>query len=406
MHRIHSRQLSPAKSVPRPNRPPIYAALIVLGFLLTSSPLTRADSPSVTQASAEKPDLFLTGSVLQVNNDAVTSAEIINPMRDELAELARITDRNTFVAKTQPVIGRRTIDHIYNLLIYQEAKKELDKIDNIDQIIESYMVDKRNELLSNYGGSAAYAQGELARRGTTIDQQLEQIERTLIIDSYRQKYFAPSNEITRSQLLRYYRDHREEFVEKEMIQFQLIDIQVGKLLTQTDPNPEQLELAHEYAQQQAQQALQKLADGADFSNVTQQYSHGFRKNYGGLWRPVSPDALKGRYHPLLAELKKIAQGQNTGIVSGEDCFFIAKLLDHKQENTASFAQAQTDIAQILRQERWQKYTQKLGAELQIKATVGDVDKFIDETSRAAYENLRRNNTSQGPQPGAAVEPDN
>ena len=363
------------------------AALATVAVLFTSVSTATADS-SLADTPPSPPALLLTGSVLQVNNDGLTSAEVLKPLREPLAELARSTNRDTFTNKTLPIIGRATIDHIYNLLIYQQAKKELDKIDNVDKVLESYMTDKRNELLSDYGGSAASAEGELARQGTTLDQELKEIERALIIDSYRQKYFAPSNEVTRSQLLRYYRNHREEFAEKGMIQFQLIEVQMDRFRTETSPEPQPHELAREYAQQQAQQALQALTAGDDFADVARKFSHGFRKSYGGVWTPTDPDALKKKYRPLLVELNRIQVGEHTAIVPGDDCFFIAKLLDRKTEKVIPFSQAQIDIAQKLRQEKWRMYTEKLGADLRTKATIGNLDKFIDETTAAAYNAFR------------------
>lgn len=377
----------------RPNRTPNHftfaAALTAIGCLLICHPLANAQSPSPSPPVSPPTTQLLTGSVLQVNNDALTSAQIVNPLREQLSKLAQKTDRDTFVAKAGIVVGRKTFERVYDLLIYQQARKELDKFDNVDRILESFMAEKRNELLSDYGGSLAHAEGELARQGTTVDQELKEIERAMIIESYRQKYFAPSNDITRSQLLRYYRKHREDFVERDMIQFQLIDIRIDRFLPKGVTGDEQRRLAQEYAQQQAQQALQELTDAAEFAEVARKYSHGYRKNYGGLWRPTEPDAIKGQYQPLLAELRKLQIGERTAIVSGQDRFFIAELLDRKDGKTIPFSQAQLEIAPLLRQEKWRKYREELSAELLTKATIGDLDKFVDQTTRSAYDMFRQ-----------------
>jgi len=351
------------------------AALIpALSALCTAADPAPATPASTSEHKTTPPRNTLTGTALIVNEDAVTSTKVIVPLGEKLQELAQKTSRDEFRAQALPVIGKSVTDQVYQVLLYQRAKQDLDKRGVPEEAIETLLAERREDLLSEYGGVEARARTELARKGSSLEEELEAVRRRIVVDTYQEMVFVPTLRITRGQMLRYYRAHqKDKFSQESLLQFQLIDIRKDKFET-----PSQ-------ASDAIRQAQQKLKGGADFAALARECSHGWRKNHGGLWNPQRADSVQQHYKPVIKALDKIDIGQCTDIVETDDHFFIAKLISHQEDRVIPFAQAQFEIARLLRQERWRKYTNGLSAKLLKKATIGDWEKFVADTINVAYD---------------------
>ena len=286
--------------------------------------------------------------------------------------------KNQFINKSRPIVNQQVMSEVYNLLLYQYAKRELDKLEIDEETLDNIVADRKKDFLAQYDGSEARARTELAQNGDALEEKMEEIKRSIIIAGFQDMHFIPTLTITRSQILQYYRKHlHEEFYQKPTLQFQLIDIKKNAF----NNLQASIDAAH--------QALKKIKDGADFAQVVNEFSHGFRKNHGGLWRPVDdPDSIRVQYKPVVEALKKIEIGQTTGIIETDNRFFIAKLIDRKKGKFIPFTQAQAQIAQILRQQRWEEYRKKLLTKLLKQSSFGNPDQFIQDTIIAAYEQLK------------------
>ncbi|MBN1844987.1 MAG: peptidyl-prolyl cis-trans isomerase [Sedimentisphaerales bacterium] len=353
-----------------------------------SSPATRADSPAGGPAGSA----LFRGTVLQVNDDAVTSADVIGPLREALTELAARSDRRDFLLKAPSLIAQSAAERVREILLYQHAKRLLEKNENFDMALENQMTQKRQEFLAQFDGSAARAQEELEMIGTNIDDQLEAIKRSLIVEVYRELHIMPTLEVTRDQMYRYYRRNlKEKFYQKSKVQFQLVDIQVHRFLPDSAalrPTDAQMSQAREQARQAAEQAYRKLQAGADFSDVVKEYSHGHRRDYEGLWRPLDPESLQSQYQPLVAALQDVSVGRVCGVVESEDHFFIAKLIDRQPERVIPFTEAQTEIDLTLRRQLFNQRSKKLIDDLLQKATIGDLELFVENVTRLAWDQCK------------------
>ena len=367
----------------RPAYPFIAVTLLTSAICAIAQQPTESTAPLTDSATST-----LTGSVLRVNDDALTSAEIIEPLRDQLSEWAKTQDRQTFLTKAHPLLAQTIMARIYSLLLYQHAQADLDRIDNAETVIATEMEKQRKKLFARFGGSEARTRAELAQQGTSVEEQLDAVKRELIITAYREAHFNPAFEITRSQLLQYYRTHLDEFSQKAFIEFQLIDIHIDAFLPDTtaNPTPEQQTAARDQAARDAHQAWQQAQAGTDFAQLVAQFSNGLHKAQDGLWSR-DPAGFNVHYKPIISALYDTEIGQCTDIVETENRFFIAKLITRTRAQNTPFATAQFDIAEKLRQQRWQRFSQKLSRELLNKATVGDLDQFVLNTAQTAYRQL-------------------
>jgi len=365
-----------------------FSATLVSANVLPDSPSNLAPRPDDLYAAAPK------GSALLVNNGAVTSAEVIEPIKDKLRNLAESLDRQKFIDQTLPLIYESTRTAVARLLLYQHAQQFLEKMSVPAETIESLVAEKRKDILHKYGNSEATALVEMEKQGLNLPDVLEEFKRQLIVNHFEDTHFKPSLKITRNQLLQYYRAHRkDDFYNPPVIQFQLIDIQTKQFLPAdaADPNQQQLNQARSQALDSAQKALAQLQNGADFDRVVQIFSHGFRKTNHGIWRPISnPQDLQQQYQPIIPALEKISIGQYTGIIETDDHFFVAKLIDRREENFIPFSQVQSQISNKLYEQRWLEYRTKLYTQLLEKATISDWGQFVQITAEAAYNDLHHN----------------
>lgn len=320
-------------------------------------------------APAQASEGGVSGAVLLVNNGAVTSGEVIKAIEKELGKWATAMSWGEFEQKARPAIGMVLREKVFETLLYQHARAELEKASNYEMVLESALAERRKGLLAEYDGSLARAEAELAERGTTLEEELEQIKRQLIIGSYREKYLAGAREVTRIEMYQYYQAHqKDKYTANALIQFQLIDL----------PGD---------AAEGALEIWRELEAGGDFGDLAQQYSQGFRKEAGGLWRLVEPNSLQAKYQPVTEALAKIEPGQYTGVIVGDDRFFVAKLIDRQEGKVTGFAEAQAEIEQTIVRQRLNKHFFRLQAELLEKATIADANGFVAKTLRAAYEQL-------------------
>ena len=293
-----------------------------------------------------------------------------------------------FFSRAPDLLASAAIDRTYRLLLYQKARAELNRIDNIEDILASFMAAKRKELIARYGGSEPAARAALAAQGKDLDAEMKFIEREAIISSYREKYFVPSHEITRSSLWHYYKSHPEEFRTEALIQFRLIDVPCSAF---SDIDPCAPVEPCTAAESQARAIHDRLTAGEDFAALARQYSRGFRAEAGGLWNPLVPESLKKHYQVILAPLTQLSPGDFTGVIASADGehFFIAALESWDPGHATSFAHAQSDIADHLRRQLWQQYSSNLSADLRARATVGDMDAFVRQTAQGVWEHFQQ-----------------
>lgn len=355
---------------------------LALSLALGVSPLSAQEAPIPTAApaAAETSDLLHSGAVFQVNDDAITSSEVIEKLQEnmapQLAEWSSSLDEPAFVGKTQQVVARTSMALVYNLLLFQHAKNDFAKNnDSYEEMIAAALDEQEKNIINKYGGNEAQVHLKLRESGTTMEKMLESFRRELVIASYRQTYFNPTLEITRAQLLQYYRKHlAEKYTQQSQLQFQLIDIP-------TDEDTEQ-------ARQLAQDAYGKLQAGEAFDDLVEQYSRGFRKKQKGLWRPLDPESLNEQYQPVAAALESVETGQATGVIESGEHFFIAKLIDRQAGGQNPFSQVQNEIRDILVNRQWLKYRKQLDDTLLKKATLGNLERFVIMTCKELYSRLK------------------
>lgn len=317
------------------------------------------------------------GTVLPVNSDAITSREVLLALKLELGDesfqqWADELDDGAFRDKLLETISRTTLRKVYNKLLFLEATKDLEKNDEHEEILKSMLADQKKKVLSEFGGNEAMARESLAAENTTLEEFLNDLKQQMVIGSYRQNQFDPSQAVTRWQMLQYYRKNlKEKYTVKPQIRFQLVDIPA-----QVDP---------EQARQVADTVCLEYKQGRDFSEIVKEFSRGFRKGRDGYWGPYDPSALKETYQPVIKALTVLEKDQCTGVVKGENRYFVARLVEYEKGGIIAFPVVQESIQSTIEEQRWERYRKKLNRILFKDATVGDMELFTLRIAQDIYD---------------------
>lgn len=328
-------------------------------------------------------------SVLVVGGEIITSDQIIqtplgqSEMVVSLAEhfkpIAQTSTLEQFKKWARPQIEEVLMDKISEILLYQEAKRQAP--DNVDEVLEKAADIEVRKFILSFGGDEAKAEEKLKQMGMARKDFKENRKRLILTQWYIASKLSDNRPITYTELMKCYEQMKEQFfVIPARLQFRLIDIQPARLEI-TDPNQDQLEQARKLANK----LIQQLQAGADFSELAKKYSHGHRREFGGLWQPVQPESLAKPYDTLMEAAEKIQPGQIAGPIEAEGHIFIIKLKEKRTKSFQPFEKVQEKLEQKIISDRRKNAIDKLKAEVIQQIAPGEKDEFIDSCLEKIYQ---------------------
>lgn len=310
------------------------------------------------------------GLTLAVSGEAITADEIVVPLVEHYRPIAQNTDFERFKREARGQLEQAVTARVSNILLYNQTKKQVGE--RLDEILEKAVETEVRKFVARH--ESDYAKAEEALRQMGMDwQSFREYQKKLILShSYIQKKLPEQRPITYSELIRYYDRMKEEhFATPAMLRFRLIDIEAAKLETIPEENHQ------EKAKTLANELVRRIYAGEDFGALAKQYSHGHRRIFGGLWRPVQPGALAEPYDILAVEAEKIKPGQVAGPIEAGEHIFIMKLEERRAKSVEPFEKVQKQVEAKIILERRKKAFDEVSTELVRQANIGDKDKFID-----------------------------
>ncbi|HPY78148.1 MAG TPA: hypothetical protein PLQ45_09915, partial [Anaerohalosphaeraceae bacterium] len=142
---------------------------VSFSYAQVSSETVISTDPNVLAADSHT----VPGAVLRINNDALTSAQVITQpeLRANLQQWAGELNRQQFLARAEMAVAKEVRDQIFDLLLYQHAMKDLEKHDDFEKVIEKELAEARKRLIGSYNGIEAQAQEELAKKGSSLEKE-------------------------------------------------------------------------------------------------------------------------------------------------------------------------------------------------------------------------------------------
>jgi len=367
------------------------AALLVAGCGDEKKGLSDAEMSRI--ALTQKIELVKAsgGLVLMVGGETLSSSEILETalpaqgkevsLAEYLKPMAQSSNLDQFKQQGRAYVEEVLTGKISNLLLYQYAKKETGDSEQIKEYLDQMAEKELRHFIMRYGGDQAKADEALAKMGIDREKFKEEQKRRMITQSYISSKMPRNQPITYSQLKDCYERVKDQyFLRAARLTFRLIDIDVTQVkLSDTNTNP------IDDAKRLADEVMAKLKAGEDFGKLAEQYSHDHRRTFGGLWQPISPDALARPYDVLAKEAEKIEPGQVAGPIDVGGHIFIMKLEDKQTAGYEPFEKVQRQVMEIVEAERRDQIVRDLTTRFLSQAAVGQRDEFVDFCLEKIYQ---------------------
>jgi len=338
---------------------------------------TLSDEEYERIASAQEPER---PDVLIVRGETLTYEEIIRSPANRDRPGVSLIERFKPITKTSSLddfrqlarteVEEAVMSRVSNILLYQEAKQQLGE--NVDEALDKAAESELRKLILSFGGDEARAIEALGQRGMDRKKFKEQQKRLILTQSYIASKLPNNKPITHGELVEHYNELKDEFfLTPAVLQFRLIDIQIARVDI-TNPDVDQLERARELAKE----LIRRIENGEDFGELAKQYSHGHRREFGGLWKPRAPESLAEPYDVLAVEAKKMQQGEVTGPIEAEGHIFIMKLENRTDKGYVPLEKVQQQLEQKIHADRRKEAFEELNAKLLQQAALGNTEPFI------------------------------
>ena len=349
------------------------------------------DSELARVALTQKIELVEAGGglVLMVGGETLSSDEIVtSPMwlngvlvtpTEHFRAVAQKTDLDQFKKEARGPFEDILIDKISNMLLYQYARKQAG--DNVDETLQKAADNEYRKFALDFAGDQAKADEALKQRGMDHKGFVERQKRDILIQWYVTSKLSDNRPVTYRELMDCYDRMKDEFFAKvARVTFRLIDIQPARLNV-TDLNEDRRRLAKKLADS----LFARIQSGEDFAGLAKQYSHDEWREFGGLWRPVTPASLAAPYDILAAEAGKMEAGQVSRPIEAPGHVFIMKLEEKQSGDYEPFEQVQGQVEEQVISERRNEMFDRLRARILSQAQLGRTDKFIDFCLEKIYQ---------------------
>jgi parvulin-like peptidyl-prolyl isomerase len=329
------------------------------------------------------------GFVLMVGGETVTSDEIIaSPVElggtfvlpiEYFKPIAQASELEQFKERARGQLKAILTSKISNILLYQQAKRQMGE--NIEQALDKEAEKALREFVVAFGGDQIKADEALKQSGMDWESFKEYQKRLILTQWYLGSKLSNNRPITYRELMDCYNEMKDEYFAKTAtIQFRLIDIQPARLQA-ANPNTNR----HQLAEKLALELTNRIRSGEDFGELAKQYSHGPMREFGGLWRPVSPGSLAAPYDKLAAEAENIGSSQITRIIITAEHVFIMKLEEKKIAGYEPFEKVQRQVRNKIILDRRNEAVDRVNAALLQQVELSKMDEFIDFCLEKIYQ---------------------
>jgi parvulin-like peptidyl-prolyl isomerase len=345
-----------------------------------SSTSPSASEPGGTAAPA--PDAVrspgsIESDVLTVNNDAITTRDVLRRIRPELERLAQVRDQWTFPAAAQQSTQIGVLELVRELLLYQHLSANIAEAQSaaieksIDKAIDS-------QVSHQFSGSRIRWEKYLSERGFTADEWRRELRRGILVQDYLRTTFRPKVIITRNDLWEYYQSRRSEFQSPARIHLCMIEIDADAFLPSgvhwAQADEKQRQQAGLEAQARLKEVQWRLASNEDFLKVACELSTSItgRVNGGDIgWISQGSFKIKEIEDSAFA----LAVDQVSPPIVVERKHYLVKVTEAEAVRNVPFSDAQSLIQPDLENNIYNELINNHVKELSSKARIGPIEPF-------------------------------
>jgi hypothetical protein len=333
-----------------------------------------------------------------VNSRPMFVGDMLRPIDDDLRRMARqARDVGDFRREARSAIESQMRRQVSEVLIHSAAKAAL--TDEDKQRVEIFLNKQRFELLSKYGGSQAMADQALRAIGSSVEKDMEDKRRQLIVEMYLHKQLWPRVVVTRQMVLEDYEKDPKKWTQEAEIELFTLTLPVARFLHEptttgtkgpliANPTAEQIANARSATLALARELIARFKKGEDWARLAEDNSvDSHAQDFGGRW----PKVRKGSMANEEAEKRAFALSADTvgepllieDKNPAKSAVMVIRVGQKKDAQTVSFADAQDEIRNRLREQQYHQLSDAYMAKLYRDAAVEAVDRMVDVAVDAA-----------------------
>lgn len=327
----------------------------------------------------------IASDLLMVNDVSVTVSEVLYLLRTRLDELQADESRDRLHAQIEDLVRSEVQRQIGTILVHKEALASLDETRRrtVEQATDKEIARIRQAA---FEGSPAKLAAHLREHNLSEAQFRTLIERDMVVREYTRERLLGRVQIRRDDLLTYYRDHKDKFGSPETRELLVIELPFERFLPAGSGSWERAPrtaraAAKLAAVRRAREAHAALAS-RPFADVAREFSLGPKAEDGGSWGMIGKP-LQPPFDQISEPIFAYQSGQYGEPVELETGWYIAGCGRIEPAVSKSFDEVQEQVRRELYEARFQKLSREYVLRLAEKATVSDVEAFVDHAvSRA------------------------
>ena len=257
-----------------------------------------------------------------------------------------VSDGVTYKEEFKNMILQQMIDM---QVIYKKAKADnlLPTGVEVEEAVDT--------LRANIDGDEEFKK-KLEEAGIDENFLIKQQEMDLALNKNK-KDFDTKNEVNDHEIQKYYDEHKDEFHKNERKVSQIFIPTVNPDMTPYN------EKQKEEAKKKAEEALQKINSGEEFSKVAKEYSEDVQtKDLGGDLGYIKKDTTPKEFDEVIFSLEP---GQVSDVFETEQGYYIVKLYEVIDEQIP-LDNAKEDITNILLEEKYVKFIEESSKEANVE----------------------------------------
>ena len=331
---------------------------------------------------AQKPDrpdhLIVSGETItwedilaSLPDDSTAAA----PLKDKLEKAAKDVSLRQFMDAQGPLVQQRLNSRISSIVLSKRAERDLgSKVD--EKLDEFSQRELRRFILEEHGGNGAEADEALQKAGMSRVTYTQWKKKEILAKYLVESKYIRNTPITYSEILARYNEMKDkQFVREGVFQFRLIDIDAAKVRAE-HPN--------EDPRQKTEDLRKRIEAGEDFGELAKKYSHGLRREQGGLWPPRDPNALAAPYDVLAKAAQGMERGQVAGPIESSGHFFILKVEEKRPRSYQPLSEVQEEVKKDIADRRWREILEELDAEIRRQVDLANTSRFVDYCMEKFY----------------------
>ncbi len=261
--------------------------------------------------------------VAVINDDIITASDFeaaFVPIKRQIHAAYKDNALNEQLTQAKRQVLERMID---DLLILQDAKEK--KLTVTQEDIEDYI----NKVKLKFSSEDIYNES-LLKQGLTPSSFKEKIKDQLLMKKYRMHVVGRSIDVYPHELLDFFQNNKEKYIEHEAVKASQIYVLKGGDLA--------------FARDKIEEIFDQISNGEDFEKIFKQYSQGsdfIKSSDLGFFE-------RGQMIKEIEDIVFISPiGTITNIIESNTGFHIVKVTARKEQNAISFDDVQEEIKSLV-----------------------------------------------------------